>query len=147
MPECWDPSLETGDPLVDRQHREIAELVEYVRVATDSADQIMLVLDRLMVHVDTHFAIEEDLMARSAYAQDAADPHMAEHRRLIRSARDTVMQFRTGRLTSTKALAEFLYAWLCDHIERHDRAFITFVREAGFSARALGEGVPRPSEG
>jgi len=48
----WGESMETGDLLVDQQHRNIHRLVDYAEAAKDSPEQLMRVLARLMEHVD-----------------------------------------------------------------------------------------------
>jgi hemerythrin-like metal-binding protein len=127
----WDQSLETGDPLVDQQHRDIHTLVGHMAAAEDRPDEIMRVLDRLMEHVDCHFATEEDLMDRTGFVGEDADEHIAEHRALTQAARDAVLQFRSGELASTEPVVEFLRGWLADHVHERDRAFIEFVRAQG----------------
>ena len=130
----WDASLETGDPLVDQQHRDIHELVAYVEAAEDRPDEVLLVLDRLMEHVECHFATEEDLMRRSGYQGAEADDHVTEHHHLTQAARDTVLRFRGGELTSIAPLAEFLSGWLWEHVYEHDRAFIQYVKSRSVAA-------------
>lgn len=94
---AWDESLETGDPLVDKQHRDIHTLVDYVEVARDRPELLMGVLERLMEHVDCHFTTEEALMVRTGYVGPEATEHVAEHRRLTENARDAVLNFQRGR--------------------------------------------------
>lgn len=124
----WDDALETGDALVDQQHRDIHRLVEHVALAEDRPEEVMRALERLMVHVDCHFATEEALMHRLRYDAQRAESHVAEHRSLTQSAREAVLEFRSGALTSTKALTGFLREWLAGHVRAHDRHFIEFVR-------------------
>jgi hemerythrin-like metal-binding protein len=124
----WDESLRTGDELVDQQHRNIHELVDYVESADDSLDELMHVLDRLMEHVDCHFLTEELLMERSGYVRDEANAHVADHHRLAAAARDTVLKFRQGELRSTKPVVEFLRTWLASHVHDYDLTFIEFVK-------------------
>lgn len=127
----WDDSMETGDPLVDRQHREIHLLVDYVESAQSDPHALMPVLAALMEHVDCHFATEEALMERTGYAGEAAEAHIAEHHKLKDEARDVVLRFRNGELTEMDPVVEFLRAWLRDHVHDRDREFIEYVRARG----------------
>ena len=138
-PLVWDESMETGDPLVDRQHREIHQLVDDAEAAAGKPELLMSVLDRLMAHVDCHFATEEALMAQTGYAGLVAAAHVAEHRDLTNEARGVVMKVRLGELTSMEPVAEFLRAWLVKHVEASDRAFIDHVR-----ARSAAASRPEP---
>lgn len=124
----WSDALQTGDALVDKQHRDIHLLVDYVAAAEDRPDEVLRVLDRLMAHVDCHFATEEALMARIGYEDARADAHRSEHQALTQSARDMVLRFRSGELQSTEPLVGFLRGWLKGHVYEHDAEFIEYVR-------------------
>lgn len=135
----WDESMETGDPLVDQQHRDIHALVDYVEAADDRPERIMEVLDRLMEHVDCHFMTEEQLMERSGYGGQSAADHIAEHRELTDAARQAVLRFRSGELTSMKPVVAFVREWFAGHVYEHDRTFVEFVR-----SRAMAAETPEP---
>lgn len=137
----WEDVLETGDPCVDRQHEEIHQLLDYVESADDRPEEVLHVLDRLMAHVDVHFATEEALMRQCGYPGDVAREHIADHHQLTQSAREMVLLFRSGELNSTKPLVNFLRGWLENHVHGFDVKFIAFARAAGSSAEA-----PAPAE-
>ena len=131
----WDTTFETGDGLVDEQHRNIFRLVDYAMSAQDDPDVVMHVLNALMDHVSCHFATEEDLMERSGYEGEHAEAHRIEPARLPQPARAAVLRFHSGETTSIGLVAEFVHAWTRDHIDDHDRRFIDFVRGEGLVAR------------
>ncbi len=127
----WDESMATGDPLVDQQHQNIHELVDYVEAMRDRPELLMQVLDRLMEHVDCHFTTEETLMEKTGYTGEEEAEHIAEHRKLTQDARDAVLKFRTGELTRMEPVVEFLRTWLADHVHNRDKKFIDYVRARG----------------
>ena len=133
-PTGWDESLETGDALVDQQHRNIHCLVDYAEAAKDEPERLMTVLERLMEHVDCHFATEEALMVATGYVGADAAEHLADHRRLTDASRDAVLRFRAGELTRMEPVVEFLREWLAGHVHTCDRAFIEYVRTRGATA-------------
>jgi hemerythrin-like metal-binding protein len=139
---AWDPALETGDALVDEQHRNIHAVVADLEAAGDDVDAIMGVLERLMAHVDTHFATEEDLMRREGFPGDQAEGHIAEHRKLTDGARDIVLGFRSGEITRGAPIVAFLCEWLTDHVHQKDRVLVDWVRARGAAARRLDESAP-----
>lgn len=143
----WSEVYETGDALVDKQHKDIHELVDYVEAVEDGPEEVLQVLDRLMQHVDTHFATEEALMRRAGYVGERAEEHLAEHRDLTQSAREQVLLFRSGELTSTQPLVEFLRGWLETHVYDHDLHFIEFVRAHGLQAEAAEASASSPADG
>ena len=130
----WDESMETGDPLVDEQHRNIHRLVDYAEAAKDSPEQLMRVLERLMEHVDCHFTTEEALMERTGFVGKDATEHVTEHRELTANARDVVLKFRCGELTEIEPVVAFLRGWLAEHVHKRDRTFIEFVRAKRMTA-------------
>lgn len=127
----WDASLETGDALVDQQHRNIHELVAYLERADTEPDVLMRVLERLMEHVDCHFTTEEALMERTGFVGQRAEDHVREHRVLTARARDFVLQFRSGGLSEIEPVAAFLRGWLGQHVHECDRMLIEYVRLRG----------------
>jgi hemerythrin-like metal-binding protein len=127
----WDGTLETGDPLVDQQHRRIHELVGELERAEDTPAELMRVLDHLAVHVDTHFATEERLMVAQAYPQELADAHRAEHAALTQSTRAIIVSFRKGELRSLAPVLEFLRGWLANHVHKCDLQLIEYCRARG----------------
>lgn len=135
----WDGSLETGDPIVDQQHRNIHMLVDFVERSQDEPEAIMRALQRLMEHVDCHFATEEELMQRTGYTGPAAQDHIADHRRLTQEARDVVLKYRRGEIVDTAPVVEFLRSWLSGHVHTRDRVFIEHVQAQGAAAA-----VPEP---
>lgn len=127
----WDPSLETGDPVVDLQHRKIHELFNELDGAADNGSEVLKTLDYLTQHVVVHFSTEEDLMRRADFPDSLAADHVAEHRELTDGVRQRVLEFHDGSLTSTAPLLEFLREWLTSHVHECDRELIEHVRARG----------------
>lgn len=130
----WDRSMETGDPVVDQQHRDIHRMVDEVEGADGCPDELMRVLEGLMDYVECHFLTEEDLMRRSGFDPVLAERHVAEHHQLADAARSAVLKFRSGDLVSMLPLAELLRDWLATHVHEHDRELIEFVRARAIAA-------------
>jgi len=127
----WDGSLATGHPVVDEQHREIHRVLRYAETADDRPEERRAVLERLMDHVYTHFATEEELMEATSYTGPAADDHKADHHRLTEEAREAVLGLRSGTITSMRPLVTMLQDWLVSHVQRHDRVFVEHVKASG----------------
>lgn len=130
----WNPSMETGDPLVDEQHQNIHRLVDYVERSASRPELLMGMLEQLMEHVYCHFATEEALMMKTGFDGDATAEHVAEHRKLTNGARDFVLRFRSGQLSEVGPLVGFLRDWLAVHVHQSDMRFIGFVRARGVRA-------------
>ncbi len=128
----WDPTLETGEPLVDEQHRAFYVMCGDL-VALDPGDtaSVMDVIDRLGQYAEVHFATEEALMDRVSYPKEELAGHVAEHRAFRDKAATMAIDFRRGWTTDTGALLDYLSAWLTDHIDRQDRRMADYARAHG----------------
>jgi len=129
IPVEWDPALDTGDALIDEQHRDIVALMNEVSaLESDDVAAILSVVDRLVVHVDTHFRTEEDLMVRTGYPSAAIEEHKREHRMLKDKARGASFAFRGAWNVTREPFVDFLRTWLLDHIENEDRKLVAHLR-------------------
>jgi hemerythrin-like metal-binding protein len=123
--------LVTGDPVVDLQHQAIHDLFNELDGAADNHSEVLRALDLLTQHVVLHFSTEEELMQRTGFPAELARVHVDEHRELTEGARQRVLEFRDGRLTSTGPLLEFLREWLTTHVQERDRELVEHVRRIG----------------
>jgi hemerythrin-like metal-binding protein len=77
----------------------------------------------------THFAMEEDLMAKHGYK--GSDQHKAIHADLIRQVADLVARFQAGKAMLTLEVMNFLEDWLVKHIQGEDYRFALDLRGRG----------------
>jgi diguanylate cyclase (GGDEF)-like protein/hemerythrin-like metal-binding protein len=86
----WQEAYECGQPEIDREHRELFELANQLIDAFlthgSSHDRITPIYDRVLDHVDRHFANEEAELARLGYAR--LDAHRRIHANLLERARE-----------------------------------------------------------
>ena len=126
----WGPMMETGDELVDEQHRGLVELFNGLLDAQSRQDDqsVSAVLERLCDYVIVHFSAEEALMQRVGYPEQSVSAHRTEHEALTERTRGMVLQFRSGELESIVPLVEFLSNWLSEHIAECDQRMVEFAR-------------------
>jgi len=128
----FDPLLETGDPMIDEQHRELFARLDRLLEASHerrSAPEIAGLLDFLGDYVVQHFAAEERLMAEVGYPGTAS--HRAEHAHFVQEYAVLYREFRNEgpRLSFVVKISNRVTAWLREHIYRTDRALAEWVRE------------------
>jgi len=125
----WDPALDTGDALVDEQHRGLLELLNELD-AVEDADmaRIVAVLDRLEHGLAVHFATEEQYMAQLSYPVEATAAHVREHRLMAAKQSTMSIDYRRGWTAGTAPLVDYLTSWLSDHIQTQDRLLVEYVR-------------------
>lgn len=132
MEITWDPSLETGNADIDRQHRELLQIVdelETVEAETHgSREAILVVLSRITDFAISHFVMEEGLMREVDYPPVPTIEMIEQHRDFTAYARLRVLEFRSGGLISVRPLRAFLSEWLTVHEFGLDRALADFIR-------------------
>jgi hemerythrin len=130
VPITWDPSLETGIPALDAQHRELYRRIEGLldpSSARSARADVGAFLEFLERYVRDHFRVEEELMASSGYP--AAAEHHAEHALFARELQGLVDEYaRTG---GTPFLAVRVTGrmtrWLHEHVGRADKQLGRFM--------------------
>lgn len=129
----FDSSLETGDHMVDTQHRKLIGMFNDLYSASVEGrgdEAIRGTLDALSAYVDEHFSDEQSLMLRKHYPADKLIAHQAEHHELAEKTRNLVAQHEAGGFMTVLPLATLLGQWLADHIRKSDQEFAAFARAA-----------------
>lgn len=126
----WDRSLETGDPEIDDQHRELFRRIDQLMAATRdrrARSEVGRLLTFLGDYVVSHFAAEEQLMAEFGYPESG--PHRSEHARFVAEYSRLFQDYRAegpGPVFVIK-FGNRVTAWLCEHICRTDRRLVEYL--------------------
>lgn len=125
----WDTRLETRHPKIDQQHQALIQAFNDLHAAMKQGrgkDEVGRTLTFLKDYTVSHFRMEEDLMAQSAY------PHQGRHRErhadFVRQAEDLVQQFQAGRTLITLPVMNFIEGWLLEHIQGEDFRLAEYLR-------------------
>jgi hemerythrin len=125
----WDSALETGNLMVDGQHRELFTTVNELHDAIREHNDVAVlggILYRLQRYTAVHFGDEENLMAEVAYPD--RERHHDLHLDLAEQTATLASQYLSGELTLGIPLATFLRDWLTDHIGQEDRRLAEHIR-------------------
>ena len=125
---AWDNALKTGHARMDADHNGLAELFNLLADAVDKRkgkDFYRGVLDNIIQHAQTHFDLEQQLMAEYHYPK--SDQHKAEHAMLIGQALDYRATFDVDATESPIAVAHFPEVWLAFHILFSDKELADFL--------------------
>ncbi len=127
----WHKSYESGNPVIDRQHRELfsdAAVLLDALVAGRPAPEVERLVDRLAGHIVRHFKDEEAILKESGY--EGADAHALIHAGLVERATDLVARFKVGTL-DTGELFQFLVTDVVAlHMLKADREFFDSVGDS-----------------
>jgi hemerythrin len=126
----WDPTLITGVPEIDRQHKQIFarldSLLEAIRRGS-SREEVGQTLAFLRDYVLTHFKAEEELMSEIAFP--GLPSHRAEHDRFVRDL--SVLTAEHSRDGASPSLIlrvnSRVSEWLREHIQRTDRELAGYI--------------------
>lgn len=126
----WDKKYETGQPLIDAEHRLLVMLFRKLDVAikTQLSDKTLTrIILEVRKFVEFHFVSEENLMHESNYPDTTA--HRAVHTELLMKLNSMTAQLASHREYPDDLLS-FLNDWLIDHIARHDQEIAEYVRKS-----------------
>ena len=114
---AWGNMLSIGIDEVDDDHRKLVGLFNILNHSVTGEDApvyLTAVLEELINYTAWHFSHEERLMLKYGYEEYAK--HKAEHRKLIKSAKELQLKILlAGNLVEDEDM-EFLECWLSEHI-------------------------------
>ncbi len=127
----WSFTFETGISLIDRQHRNLVDIINWLHDNIRDVATVKKTLAELSAYARYHFQQEAELMARFRI-EDAAE-HLAEHSVFIAK---TAALFTRFEANSSATLAEeiiaFLRDWLTNHILVTDKRLSRSLMLAGY---------------
>jgi hemerythrin len=129
----WKPEFSVGIGSIDAQHTKLISLINNLHEAMNRGEGkavVGTILTELIQYTKTHFAFEEELFKKHAYAGYAK--HKAAHDALTGKVLDLHEQFKSGKSAMTIEVMTFLKNWLQDHI---------LVTDKAYSAYLVGKGV------
>jgi len=130
----WDPSFETGNASIDRQHKELLELVAELQTEKlQPADQHMnlKMLDAVMDFTMAHFDMEEALMTAVHYPRPDHIEMTEQHAEFRSYARLRVMEFHFDPTVNLSSFVPYLRRWLIGHEFGLDAKLADYIRRTG----------------
>ena len=126
----WDPSLETGNEIIDNQHRDVVRLLDVLKNAARGPEsEVLTALDEVLHFALFHFHAEEDLMTDVGYPAVSAQEMLRQHDDFKAYGRLRVLEFRTGAQLSVLPLHDYLEQFLEFHEFGLDRGLAAWIRE------------------
>lgn len=128
----WRDAYSVGIGAMDAQHQKIIGLINLLADAMQEGkgNQVLgPVMTELVAYTQTHFAAEEQLMARHGYLE--LTTHKIEHRNLTQQVIAFEKQFAEGKIALSITLMNFLRDWLTGHIQGSDQRYGIFLNKQG----------------
>ena len=124
----WKDEYSIHNPEVDAQHMKLVSLLNSLHegmMSGKSNQQLDRLLSDLVRYTVEHFASEERLMQQHNYP--GYKMHRLIHENLTRQVGEFQAKFRSGRVSLSIELLQFLKTWLRHHIQGSDQEFGRFL--------------------
>lgn len=134
----WHDSYSVGYGPIDAQHQNLFAISNRLTDAVEKAegandDDLRPIIAELLAYTRTHFADEEQLMAKAGYPDLAQ--HHAVHVVFENQMRELEAQVKKGEVRAVAlALPQLLNDWLLDHIATTDQRYRSHVHPEMASA-------------
>jgi diguanylate cyclase (GGDEF)-like protein/hemerythrin-like metal-binding protein/PAS domain S-box-containing protein len=126
----WKAAYTSGLAGIDSEHRRIfhvANLLMAAMLPAGSSGQLQPLVQRLVAEVETHFAHEEELLARSRYPGLAM--HRERHAEMLARVRELAGRFLHGECSAGDLLGFLIHDVVARHILQEDRAYFQWLKE------------------
>ena len=123
----WSADLNTGIPVIDKQHMRIVDFINELEVAQAAKDKqkVKAVVDDCVDYTLSHFAFEESLIEEAGYAY--FKPHKKVHDLFARKVAEFQERLALGDDVADE-LHSMLARWLVNHIKRDDADYVCAVK-------------------
>lgn len=123
-----------GDPVLDREHQDFAQLVSALAASTQ--DDAAAKLDALRALAASHFAHEDAELARLGGAN--AQCHLDEHAAVLQSLDQVYAMIQTTPdMPLCRRLVAELERWLPEHVQAMDAGLATSLTQARLGGAPL----------
>jgi len=130
------PKYHTGIPAIDNEHAKLFEIINGIYKLVEEEyneeryDEVLGLLDGLEEYTQTHFKHEEEIMEKNHFPE--LELQQNAHTSFIERLSDKDMAENAENPKEfLENMLDFLYAWLGNHILRHDMKIGKFLMEKG----------------
>jgi len=132
----WDKKFETGIKKIDKQHKELANIINQLHedvIINKNASRIDEFLMDLKIYTINHFSTEEKMLKKYNYPDE--ENHIKVHQRFVNFISENLFDVTSGKLAQGYKITEFLKEWLLNHILVHDMEYVLhFKKQTDFLA-------------
>jgi len=126
----WTDQYSVGIKEIDNQHKGLViiinELFSYMSEGK-AKENLNEIFDHLTEYIKKHFFVEETMLVKYAYPD--YDQHKVEHSKFIQKLNDLKSEFKSGKITISLEILNFLKDWLLNHIQHTDKKYSAFIEK------------------
>ena len=128
----WDDSLSVGIAEIDRQHRQLVDMICKLNdeMRKGKGKEILgKILTGMVNYALMHFETEEKIFLKYGYSE--AENHRQIHRAFVDKVSSFKNQFARNEKGLTIEVMDFLMDWLQKHIKGEDKKYAPFLIAKG----------------
>ncbi|WP_417067075.1 diguanylate cyclase [Niveibacterium terrae] len=132
----WSREFETGNRMLDQQHRQLFEQANQLLGAMTGGASRQQIADRVasfLLAMEEHMLDEEALLEKLDYPD--CEEHQAQHRRLIERARSLLERYARNELDLAELLHFVIYEFSAQHLLIEDGKYAPFVQRLTLAGR------------
>lgn len=125
----WKKSYETGNPIIDQQHKGLVDIINELYDAIKyrgDIDHAYITYNELIKYTKIHFLREESLLINANYKD--IKKHQELHKKLTAQVFSLNDKFANNRKDICVETILFLKAWLTDHIIAEDLKYVKHIK-------------------
>lgn len=122
----WRKDYESGNALIDAQHRSLFEQANVLLQAildNQEKNEIVQLTKSFVIEIEHHFHDEEAIFQQAAYAD--SEHHLSLHAHLIQRARTLASRFEKDQVGAADLLHFLTYEMVAQHILIDDRKYFS----------------------
>ncbi|QHI69464.1 bacteriohemerythrin [Tichowtungia aerotolerans] len=125
----WTDKFNIGHPEIDRQHRQLIEMLNRLTGTPDvttSSETVSDILHNMTQYAQIHFRTEENLLKTVEYPDLKAHKkeHLAYRKKIVDLCKHTMLGFHDV----PEELLRYLHDWWSDHILVEDMKYRDFLQ-------------------
>lgn len=127
----WSDQLSVNNLSIDSEHKKLVNIINNLHDSMkkgEGAKVLGKTLEELINYTKTHFSNEEHIMSQHNYVH--LDEHKAEHNKFVKEIEMLFEKYKSGSVSITISLMNFLKTWLVDHIQGSDKKFGMSMKKA-----------------
>ena len=128
----WNDNLSVYISEIDEQHKKCVNMINDLHdsmTSGNSSDTLLKIVGEMREYTVFHFSTEEKLMFAHSYPEIKS--HESQHRDFIKKVEEVEKDCKSGKISLSMDILNFLTEWLVTHINGTDKGMGDFLSKKG----------------
>lgn len=124
----WDQSCAIGHTDIDRDHRELFDLIAMISEYDKKGERefVVKIIRTLEIYANRHFSLEEGILEIAGYT--GLQSHKHQHHSFIKQVKEFKKKYNEKENLDCNEITRFLNSWLINHILVTDKAYQPYIQ-------------------